>query len=67
MGFWGNGELVSASGTGVLTWTSLSEDLLFLETIYTIFFLSFSFFRNDPSKQRPDKKTFTDTQLNSNS
>ena len=37
MGFWGNGALVSASGTGVLTWTSLFEDLLFLETIYTVF------------------------------
>lgn len=28
-------------------------------------FLSFHFFLNDPSEQRPDKKTFTDTQLNS--
>lgn len=37
MGFWGNEALVSASGTGVLTWTSLFEDLLFLETIYTVF------------------------------
>lgn len=37
MGFWGNEALVSASGTGVLTWTGLFEDLLFLETIYTVF------------------------------
>lgn len=42
MGFWGNEALVSASGTGVLTWTGLFEDLLFLEQ-FTQFF-KFSFF-----------------------